>query len=291
MDSRVGWSVLALSLILLLALTTVWPARGTGDPVGGAGDGRSGTVIGATRPLSPSGIIIPLYAGPGPDWSSVIQAKRAHPALPFIVIVNPSSGPGAARKPGFATGVDGLKSAGIQVFGYVYTGNGRRNASRVEAEISAYESWYGVQGIFFDGMPNVPGYEGYYSALGSYAKSLGLYTAGNPGTTLPRTYAGILDLYVLDEGPSPPTSRGGFPLGSTASLVYGVPSITRQYVSSLSRLSGYVYITDQGLPNPYNALPSYFDSLVSLLAGSDGEPGSSTAAVPCSSATAGVEPC
>ena len=263
-------SVLALLLIVLLALATVQPGRGSGNPT------ASGPSSGSGLQVSSGGIIIPLYTAPGPDWDSVAQAKQQFPNLPFIVIVNPDNGPGTSQRFDFASGIGSLKGVGVSVFGYVYTDYGKRNISSVEAEISNYKAWYGVAGIFYDGMPNVPGYETYYSTLNSYAKSLGLDTAGNPGTPLPQSYTGILDIYVLDEGPTPPTSPGPFPVGSTASLIYDVPAISPQYVSALSKLSGYVYITNQNLPNPYNGLPTYFDSLVSILAGSQSEPGSSS---------------
>jgi hypothetical protein len=34
--------------------------------------------------------------------------------------------------------------------GYVYTDWGARSLSAVEADVNAYYSWYGVNGIFFD---------------------------------------------------------------------------------------------------------------------------------------------
>ena len=220
----------------------------------------------ALTPLPSSGVLVPLYEPPGPEWTAVVQAKLANPSLPFLVVVNPHDGPGPVRQPSYVDGIKALKSAGAKVFGYVFTGGGQADISWVESQIDSYRSWYGVSGVFYDGMPNAPGYESYYRALGSYAKGLGLYTIGNPGTALPESYVGILDLYVLDEGPSPPTSLGPYPAARSASIIYGVSTLAGEDVVALSRLTGFVYITNQVGPNPYNALPPYFQQMVSLLA-------------------------
>jgi hypothetical protein len=218
--------------------------------------------------LPPSGIIIPLYSPPSQFWSLVIQAKQANPGLPFIMIVNPASGPGTSKQSNFTNGIERLKSVGVLVFGYVYTDYGKADLAAVEREVCEYKSWYGVDGIFFDAMPDVPGYERYYSTIGSYSRSLGLYTAGNPGSPLPGTYMGAMDLYVIDEGRSPPNATELYPREISASIIYGVSALTPSYVQSVSALSGYVYITDNSEPDPYQALPSYFTKLVSILSGS-----------------------
>jgi len=273
MDARAWGSALAHVLIILFALTTVLPGRSTGatNAAASSGPGSSfpsltSSVLGAGPPPS-SGVIIPLYTAPGPDWTIVTQAKLAYPDVPFIAIVNPSNGPGSSKDPGYVKGIQDLRAAGVKVLGYVDTAYGGVNISSIETSIDLYRSWYGVNGIFFDDMTNVTGFESYYSTLSSYAKSMGLYTVGNPGVDLSHTYVGMLDLYVVYEGPTLPAFPGRFPVESTASVIYNVSTISQQYVSALSRLSAYVYVTNQGPPNPYNALPSYFESLVHLLSG------------------------
>jgi hypothetical protein len=49
-------------------------------------------------------------------------------------------------------------------------------------------------------MSNVVGYEGYYSTLDSYVKSLGMkVTVGNPASMVPTSYLGTLDILVTYE--------------------------------------------------------------------------------------------
>jgi Spherulation-specific family 4 len=236
-------------------------------------------------PLPPGGIIIPLYVNPGPTWNAVIQARLENPNLPFIVIVNPSNGPGNSSQPDFMEGINEMKSAGILVFGYVYTDYGRANPTAIENQVSDYKAWYGVSGILFDEMPSTPGYEMYYFTISNYSRSLGLYTIGNPGVQLPESYKGIMDLYVLDEGTSPPVSFGAYPPSVSASVIFGVRSITPCYVASVAAVSGYVYVTDRGSPNPYDGLPSYFSSLVSILSGNNANQTTTTSCQTATTAT------
>jgi hypothetical protein len=221
---------------------------------------------------SASGVIIPLYSYPGSSWNAIIQQKVAYPSVPITVIVNPSSGPGASKDPNYATWINNLRSAGVNVLGYVYTSYGARSASSVVADINAYKAWYGVNGIFLDEMSNVAGHESYYSALTSYAHSLGLNTVvGNPGAAVPSSYIGAVDVIVIYENAGIPSASAlgsstmGLSKSGFATMSYGVSSLTTSSVSAVAAYVGYVFITDESMPNPYSALPSYLAKLVSDL--------------------------
>jgi hypothetical protein len=221
---------------------------------------------------SASGVIIPLYSYPGSSWNAIIQQKIAYPSVPITVIVNPSSGPGASKDPNYVTWINNLRSAGINVLGYVYTSYGARSANSVVADINAYKAWYGVNGIFLDEMSNVVGHESYYSALTSYAHYLGLDTVvGNPGATVPSSFIGAVDVIVIYENAGVPSASAlgsstmGLSKSGFATMSYGVSSLTSSSVRAVAAYAGYVFITDQGMPNPYSSLPSYFASLVSDL--------------------------
>jgi hypothetical protein len=221
---------------------------------------------------SASGVIIPLYSYPGSSWNAIIQQKTTYPSVPITVIVNPSSGPGASKDPNYVTWINNLRSAGINVLGYVYTSYAARSASSVVADINTYKAWYGVNGIFLDEMSNVVGHESYYSALTGYAHSLGLSTVvGNPGTTVPGSYIGAVDVIVIYENAGIPSASAlgsstmGLSKSGFATMSYGVSSLTSSSVSAVAAYAGYVFITDQGMPNPYSSLPSYFATLVSDL--------------------------
>src|SRR5713226_9641864 len=156
---------------------------------------------------SSTGVIVPLYSYPGSYWTQVIQAKNAHPSVPIIAIINPNNGPGSSIDSTYTNSIQQLQSAGITVLGYVYTGYGSRSTSSAEADINTYNSWYHINGIFFDEMSNVSGNENYYSTLSSYVKSHGMtMTVGNPGTDTLSSYIGTVDNLVIYENPGLPTT-------------------------------------------------------------------------------------
>jgi hypothetical protein len=72
---------------------------------------------------TPVGIAIPLYTYPTDGtWTAVINAKQSYPNVPFIAVINPSSGPGPSKDPNYVQGIKNLQAAGITVLGYVATG-------------------------------------------------------------------------------------------------------------------------------------------------------------------------
>src|SRR5437660_3965788 len=147
---------------------------------------RLATMKGAHAATAPTGIMIPLYTYPtGGTWAPVIQAKNAYPNVPFVAVINPASGPGTSHDPNYAAGIKDLQAAGVVVLGYVATGYATSSYSAIsglEAQVSLYDRWYHVNGIFFDEMSNAVGNESYYSTLNSLVRSLRMtYTVGNPG--------------------------------------------------------------------------------------------------------------
>lgn len=221
---------------------------------------------------SSTGIIVPLYSYPGSYWNQVIQAKNAHPSVPIVVIVNPNSGPGSSVDSTYVSSIKQLQSAGITVLGYVYTSYGSRSTSAAEADITSYHNWYNVNGIFFDEMSNVSGYESYYSTLTQYVKSHGMtMTVGNPGTDTLSSYVGTVDNLVIYESPGLPTISNlagwhtSYAKSNFSMIAFGVGLPTQSYVTSTTSDVSYIYATDDNLPNPYDTIPSYFGSLMAEL--------------------------
>ena len=188
-----AWVRLAFVLFTILISLTV-----TASNIVNAQAASSPASTGST--LS-TGIIIPLYSDPRTTWDQVVQAKLAHPSVPVIAVINPSSGPGTSKDTNFVNGTQKLQSAGIIVLGYVPTSYGSRSASLVEADINSYKNWYNVNGIKFDEMSTNATYVIYYSNLSAYAKSLGMtMTVGNPGTDTIPDYIGTVDTLSIYEG-------------------------------------------------------------------------------------------
>jgi hypothetical protein len=220
-----------------------------------------------------NGTIIPLYTRPSDaSWSAVVSAKRAHPAVPAVVIINPADGPGLAAQGDYAAGVSRLIGAGLKVIGYVHTRYGRRDASEVEQEIDRYRAWYpGVTGIFFDEMSDATGFEAYYRGLGDYAKSHGSdLTVGNPGADLPASYLGSADVFIIRESkgvPAASTLNGSHlaPREGLGALCYGVADFDAAFVAAVRSQVGYIYLQSDTLPNPWDTVPAYLSELLAAL--------------------------
>lgn len=83
---------------------------------------------------------------------------NANPSVPFTLIVNPASGPGAANSQPDPNSYQGciprLKAvSNAKVIGYVPTGGGQRSQADVEQDIATYAGWasaYRPEGVFFD---------------------------------------------------------------------------------------------------------------------------------------------
>jgi hypothetical protein len=250
----------------------------------------STTIAGITNAFaatgSPSGVMIALYTYPGQTWDTVIQAKNANPSVPIVAVINPASGPGGGQDSNYASGIQRMQAAGITVLGYVHTSYGSRDTGSLEAEISDYKNWYNTNGIFFDEMSNVAGYEQYYSNLNNYAKSLGFtYTVGNPGADTLPSYVGTVDNIVIYENSGLPSisSLGGWHTNydkrNFSMVAYGVGSLDTSYVSSAANYVGFISMTDDTLPNPYDTVPYYFGNLVSAV-GAANPTGSSSSPPP-----------
>jgi hypothetical protein len=228
-----------------------------------------------SKPAQVAGTIVPLYAYPtNASWTQIVQARQANPSVPVIAIVNVSDGPGSAVESTFASSIPKLTAAGIVVIGYVYTSYGTRQQALVKTDIDRWKSFYPqVTGVFFDEQSDSTGMISYYSSVGGYAKSAGFtLTVGNPGADIPQSYLGVLDTYFIYESDGLPTlaSLGGWHAGvdrkSFGIIPYAVPTLDASFVQSAKQTIGYIYITSDDLPNPWDSLPSYFSQLLGELA-------------------------
>lgn len=223
-----------------------------------------------------TGVIVPLYVQPDSMyWNTTIDAKKSHPNVPIILIINPNSGPRApnsALTRGYVALVQKLQAAGIMVLGYTATDYGRTDLTQLYLDIQSYKLIYHVNGMLFDEMPSVPGKEGYFKSLNDYTKSQNLtFTVGNPGTNVSQSYIGTLDNLVIYEHaglPSPDYLDGwhlNYNKKNFSIQAYGVDSIDQSFITEAKRYVDYIYITNGSLPNPWNTLPPYFSDLVAAL--------------------------
>jgi len=225
--------------------------------------------------------VVPAYFYPsGTGLTYWNQMTTAAATIPITAILNPDSGPGAASDPNYASAVDSLRAAGGEVIGYVHTSFGTRSSAAVLAEVNSYASFYHLDGIFVDEMDNTPGSLSYYTGLYSSIKAAHPTWSvfGNPGTTTLEQYltgpaADVLAVFEDDgvnyPGYAPSSWNFSYDRSHFANLIYNVSTaavMQSDVALAAARNAGYVYVTDDNLPNPYDTLPSYWDQEVSKIA-------------------------
>ena len=212
-------------------------------------------------------VMVPSYFNPGSAWTKL---DAGHPPVD-LAIINPNSGPGSSLNSSYAAQVTTSHGAGVDVIGYVHTSYGTRSLSTVEHEIAEYVSWYHVDGIFVDETSIDCATEAsYYAPLYTFIHAQpGLdLTVLNPGEATSQCYMAAADVIAAFEGSPSDLAKAGplaswtsaYPAGQFWGIVYGTSNAT--LASTLATLAsdgfGDVYVTDQSLPNPYGALPTYW---------------------------------
>jgi spherulation-specific family 4 protein len=240
-----------------------------------------------------TGLYVPLYAKPDVEdrdgvWNSIIEAKKMHPQVPFLITINPASGPGEDRDLMYAKAIRELKDAGVEnILGYIPTdygsqGNGRTLAD-LKGMIDSYRIWYKeVNGIMFDEVSSSGSDIGFYDELIDYARSSGFtIIRGNPGTEINEGYLAIFDNLSIYENNVRPdlrtlvanTYHPEYPKAKFSFVASGVEELDAKYLIAAREYVGYFYMTDdEGIimgQNPYDSVSRYFDQLVSLLDVSD----------------------
>jgi hypothetical protein len=249
---RAGLALLALGL---LAPTTGLP-----------GANAPARAQSATCPA----VAVPAYFDDPAEWGTMVAAPRVD-----IVIFNPASGPGKRRLDHLADQVAAAQASGATVLGYVRTGLGKRKAKTVRREIRRYWAWYGVDGIHFDEVHNMPRRLPYYRKLsqfvrgGAAANGGGGFVMINPGWTPDRSYMEIADLVENFEwhhrhyaGHEFPDWVHEYPATRFAHVVHDVPPDQLQATLAEARANnaGYVFVTDRSDPRQYKALPGIWDA-------------------------------
>ncbi len=260
------------NLVALILIVLVAACGGGGTPAAVV-PASSATPVPLPNPsptgaVATTGIIVPLYEDPDSDWDQIIAQKQLHPRVPVIIIVGPNNGPGTSPDPAYTAYIAKEQAAGITVVGYVYSSNATRAIPAVEADMLAFHTWYGVNGIFIDEMsPNAPSY---YQTLTAYAHANGMpLVIGNPGEDAPAT-AGTDVINYYEQAGYPmaaflsETAHLAVPKSTWTYMAGAVPFDATTIVNSLPYV-GYIYATDGAEPECYCQLPSYYDQLVALL--------------------------
>ena len=207
---------------------------------------------------------IPSYFGPGALWTKL---GAAAPRV-GVAIVNSNSGPGTAVRADYVSQVKATQARGVLVLGYIHTSYGKRPLSEVQSEIALYRQWYGVNGIFFDEVTNDDAGLSYYLQCQALARAghPRAFVVINPGTPVTEGYMRAADVVLTFESdysnylkrtPDAPWVAK-YPARRFYHLVYAVPTAAamRNAVAlSKKRNAGWVYVTPDDLPNPWDTLP------------------------------------
>lgn len=238
-------------------------------------------------------LIVPAYFYPSNNRWQELCDRLYRQLTSAVLVMNPSSGPGNARDDNYRSAVEYARTRRQRVIGYVTTRNPAneiRPLAEVSAEIDRYYTFYpGIGGVFFDEMSNNPGNKAKYQAFYTWAKgkSPTALVVGNPG--IPATHGGpendgawqvtspaVADVVVVFEGPwarspgdaatlpeyrtwSAPAWVFSRPAATFAHLVYESPddTTTRSICTTSSRRNaGWIYVTRDRRPNPWDTPPS-----------------------------------
>ncbi|MFC9814401.1 spherulation-specific family 4 protein [Streptomyces virginiae] len=212
-------------------------------------------------------LLVPLYEHPAdrPDaWERLIRcADRLH-----SVVLNPDSGPGAARDERFALVAERLREAGVPVLGYVDTDYGRRPHAAVVQDLLRHRDWYATDGAFLDQASADPELLPHYRRLTVAARAAGAHTLVlNHGAHPHPGYVELADLLVTFEGPwdayreasAPPPWTADHPAQRFCHLVYAVPpgEIAARLAGELAEQRGagvHCAVPGSG-PHPWGTLP------------------------------------
>jgi len=244
----------------------------------------AGTNMQIADAATAAGIMVPLYTYPGGTWDKVVKTKNDYPDVPIVAIVNPANGPGGSQDSNYVSGIGKLKDAGVIVLGYVSTAYTNRGLSAVKGDIDKWDKWYDVDGIFFDEQTNWAGKEWYYTEAGDYAESKGLdFTVGNPGANSIASYLDTVDVVLIYESPGLPNlnnyqSWSSYDNSKLGMIPFGVGSLPTNWINNAAQLVGWIYVTNDALPNPWDSLPPYFGDMTALL--NDGSAPAPTPSVP-----------
>jgi hypothetical protein len=231
------------------------------------------------------GLLVPAYFDPTPGNPGWGQIAAAAGQVPIMAIMNPDNGPGRHIQADYVAAVSEVQAAGGQVLGYVHTSDTHRSLDQVEAEVNHYRRWYHVNGIFVDEVTSDGSrrHLRYYGQLDNFIhrRLPGSVVVANPGDNAAEAYTGVADELVLFEDGfgydtyAPPPWQPLFPASRFANIAYSVPSVAAMQTDvalAVSRHTGWVYVTDAGLPNPYGTLPGYWPDLVAAVAAQNAAP-------------------
>jgi hypothetical protein len=207
-------------------------------------------------------LLVPAYGYPteAPGlWAGLCQS----PALLEAAIVNVHDGPGCVVDPNYTSAIAELRAAGVPMAAYVDLGYGGRSSGEVLKDARVWSSRYGIEALFLDQVPSA--WSPQLAHLADRLRSAGsTRLIANPGTSAAPGVAALFDLVVEREHAGTAWPERSHTTGSdTAWILHGTPPSELERVLARAEARGVtaIWVTDLDGPNPYRALPSYWDRL------------------------------
>lgn len=228
-------------------------------------------------------VLVPAYFYPvaGSPWPRLDAMAAAHPGR-VAAIGNPGNGPGPTIDANYSATFASFVDSGGTLLGYVYTSYATRPLAEVLADVDTWLAWYPVDGFFLDEMENTPGLsESYYRAIYRHVQKVLPHAPviANPGTAAPESYLRrhgkpVTSALTLFEGPAgflawtPEAWVESYPRAHVCALPFGIaesewPAIVDH---AWEQNCGWLYTTDDVLPNPWDTLPPWFEAFVAGVA-------------------------
>ena len=202
--------------------------------------------------------------------------------MPFVII-DPNSGAGTTVNGDYVRLIGENERVGIRSLGYLRTMHGERKLEDIKAEIDRYMDFYpGITGFYFDEVSaSSDAHVALMKDVYEYVKAKNanaLVIANQTNGLTKQEMANYADIHVISES----SSKGYVdnykaPTGAWENnpanadrimhMVYNVDSDDYDKVIALSRTrnAGWLFVTTDRMPNPYNDLPDSFAELVNKI--------------------------
>ncbi|KAJ7777885.1 Spherulation-specific family 4 [Mycena maculata] len=254
------------------------------------------TFISGTQALLPSGAIVPLYIYPTDStggvcatWTTYLNSITDNPDLPFYLVINPDSGPGADATPSsdYTACLPTVLALGsnVKLIGYVLTGYGvGRSSTDVLADVATYLNWpvsYRPTGIFFDETAATSEFLSQYTTYVNQVRTdipSDSTVILNPGVNVADdSYFSIADFIVTVEDfyddfsfPGSLVVNATEPASQQAVILHDAPStLPAALIDAMTAAGiGASFITSEPQAVAYNTTPPYWASFAAELTAS-----------------------
>lgn len=211
-------------------------------------------------------LIVPMYGYPTVAtalWAGVAEAGPLATA-----IINPASGPTATPNSDYVRACNSLKTAGVQMVGYIDANYCQRPVAQVLADIGTWRTGWGtwLSGVFVDRMSaNVA----YLSSIQRATLAYGWKMVVNPGVVWAPGISSYCDVVVIFENSRAVWENTTLPTHAAgeAAIIHSSPTLGNVVDDARRAGLSMVYVTNDGGANPYDTLPVYWSELVAAVRG------------------------